>query len=133
MTTECTKPRITLKTLAQAPDQEVFDQVVQHLRDQGLKSQNENGCAYRGGDGGLMCAAGCLIADDEYVASTMDYADDTTWTQLVIDHVVPEEHSILIRRLQVVHDCYTDNRWEEGFSHTARVFGIAYTPPSNYK
>lgn len=133
MTTECIKPRITLKTLAQATEQEVFDQVVQHLREQGVQSKNENGCAYRG-EGGLMCAAGCLIADDEYVASTMDYADDTTWTQLVIDYVVPEEHSILIRRLQEVHDGYSDNRmWEEGFSHTARVFGIAYTLPSNYK
>ena len=56
MTGESNKPHITLKTLAQATEQEVFDQVVQHLREQGVQSQNENGCAYRG-DGGLMWAS----------------------------------------------------------------------------
>lgn len=129
MTTECTKPRITLKTLAQATEQEVFDQVVQHLREQGVQSRSENGCAYRG-EGGLMCAAGCLIADDEYVASTMDGVADTTWTQLVSDYIVPDEHATLILRLQVVHDGNVD-AWEYGLEKAALSHNLVYTPPSN--
>lgn len=125
MTTECIKPRITLKTLAQATEQEVFDQVVQHLREQGLQSKNENGCAYRG-DGGLMCAAGCLIADDEYTSYMDNNDDDSTWTQLVIDHVVPEEHSELIQRLQEVHDGNVD-KWESGLEKVALSHNLVYT------
>lgn len=128
MTTECTKPRITLKTLAQATEQEVFDQVVQHLREQGVQSKNENGCVYRG-EGGLMCAAGCLIADDEYT-SYMDNAEDSTWTQLVIDHVVPDKHETLIRRLQEIHDGNV-GAWEHGLEKAALSHNLVYTPPNN--
>ena len=124
MTTECVKPRITLKTLAQATEQEVFDQVVQHLREQGVQSKNENGCAYRG-NGGLMCAAGCLIADDEYT-SYMDNAEDTTWTQLVSDNIVPDKHETLIRRLQEIHDGNVD-KWESGLEKAALSHNLVYT------
>lgn len=124
MTTEGIKPRITLKTLAQATEQEVFDQVVQHLREQGVQSKNENGCAYRG-DGGLMCAAGCLISDDEYT-SYMDKAGDSAWTQLVSDYIVPDEHATLIRRLQEVHDGNVD-AWEAGLEKVALSHNLVYT------
>ena len=47
---------------------EIFEHVVAHLRKQNCKSvlpAPQSSCAYHG-PGGLMCAVGCLIADDEY-------------------------------------------------------------------
>ena len=95
---------ITLKTLEQASAQEVFDQVVNHLLQQGKKSQNETSggdvlCAYRGFNG-LKCAAGCLIADDEY----KEWFEQRGWRDLVRDEFVPETHGMLIQELQGVHD-----------------------------
>lgn len=129
MTSECIKPRITLKTLAQATEQEVFDQVVQHLREQGVQSTTEEGCAYRGDDG-LMCAAGCLIADDEYTPY-MDSSNKTSWAHLVFEDIFPDEHDDLISGLQLVHDEYHPDNWEEGFYSVSQDFNLVYTPPSN--
>ena len=69
----------TLKTR-----EEIFDYVESHLKNQGQRSIHLSGdlarfdgspaalrllvdaaCAYRG-EGGTMCAVGCLLADDEY-------------------------------------------------------------------
>jgi hypothetical protein len=50
--------------------QEVFNQVYEHLLDQGEVCTGPEGCAYRGRDGnkpnGKSCAIGCLIADEHY-------------------------------------------------------------------
>ncbi|MDO5609506.1 MAG: hypothetical protein Q4G62_01760, partial [Pseudomonadota bacterium] len=60
---------ITLKTLSSASAQAAADQIVQHLLTQNERSildfADPGLCAYRGMRG-LKCAAGCLIADDEY-------------------------------------------------------------------
>lgn len=63
---------ITLKTLPQASEQEVLDQIAVHLLTQKQKCNNGKDqtdpnyqCLYRNEEG-LKCAAGCLIADDEY-------------------------------------------------------------------
>lgn len=46
--------------------QEIFDRVATHLIKQKGPATNEDGeCLYRG-EGGTMCAAGCLIADEHY-------------------------------------------------------------------
>lgn len=98
---------ITLKTLHVATEQEVFDQVLSHLRRQGRPSKGKDGgCKYRG-VGNLKCAAGCLIADDEY-KSKMDNLDDTRWLSLVSEGLVPNVHIHLIRDLQVIHDQSAD-------------------------
>lgn len=57
-----------IKSLTNRSD--VFNHVIEHLRRQGKQSilinfEGEETCAYRG-ENGTMCAAGCLIADDEY-------------------------------------------------------------------
>ena len=95
---------ITLATLPQATEQEVFDQVATHLLRQRKVSRNPETqmCAYRGADG-LKCAAGCLIGDDEY-SSAMENLE---WDQLEMQKqrfTVPEEHIGLITDLQQVHD-----------------------------
>jgi hypothetical protein len=95
---------ITLKTLPQATEQEIFDQVVTHLITQGKTSMNKKGnCVYRSPEG-LKCAAGCLIADDEYLPIMDSGCLGTSWTNLVADSIVPPNHADFIRELQIIHD-----------------------------
>mgnify|MGYP003406154580 CR=1 FL=1 len=101
---------ITLKTLSQATAQEVFDQVARHLLTQGKKSISENNqyCMYRGFNG-TKCAAGCLIADDEYRSEF----EIKTWAELVMGgYVVSKNHYVLIMKLQSVHDEYNIEDWK---------------------
>ena len=47
-------------------NQEAFDTIVRHLRNQGRQAiDGEGACCYRTQDG-LKCAVGCLIPDDKY-------------------------------------------------------------------
>lgn len=113
---------ITLKTLAQASEQEVFDQVATHLLKQNVRSiHDRDGCAYRGVNG-TQCAAGCLISDEEYdpVWDKRGYQ----WCSLVRDQKVPEEHSALIGDLQRVHDNYQPSEWLRKLDKLANEFGL---------
>lgn len=122
---------ITLATLKEATEQEVFDQVVNHLRKQGIKSArfedagNEplEFCMYRSPEG-YKCAAGCLIADNEYSATM----EGNTWDDLIETHGVTDRHCHLIRELQHVHDACGVEYWEKAFERTAERFGLTYTP-----
>lgn len=106
---------ITLKTLPEATEQEVFDQVARHLLTQGEKCGTDVGgwdteetCFYR--HNGLKCAAGCLIADDEYDASL----EGNSWEQLALDAddtLVPVEHYSMISDLQLIHDNHSPEEW----------------------
>ena len=98
---------ITLKTLETATAEEVFTQVRDHLLKQGEKSYGSGGCLYR--SNGLRCAAGCLIADDEYQPKEMEGED---WEGLVVKGLAPMAHCELISRLQWIHDNYAPHRWE---------------------
>lgn len=117
---------ITLATLPDATAQEVFDQVVTHLRQQGKKSKGRYGCAYRSEkkDGNtLMCAAGCLISDEEYDKERMegkDWSTSNAW--------IPTEHARLIKSLQFTHDVDDVEEWEEGFQSIAERHHLTYTP-----
>ena len=114
---------ITLATLPQATAQEVFDQVVNHLREQGCKSETRTGgmCAYRVVKEGklLMCAAGCLISEKEYKQSF----EGKTWSALD----VPSAHSSLIDQLQYVHDMFYITDWEQRFMQVAKRNDLLYT------
>ena len=98
---------ITLKTLAQATEQEVFDQIARHLLQQGKRSEEEKLCRYR--EGNLKCAAGCLIGDDEY----SEQMEGNKWTTLVYDGKVPAKHKKLILTLQLMHDSKNPQEWKE--------------------
>lgn len=99
---------ITLKTLSTATEQEIFNQVATHLLTQMEVSQDKNSmsCLYRGPNG-LKCAAGCLIADDEYLPEM----EGEAWASMSYDGIVPEEHKSLIDNLQIIHDCERIGRW----------------------
>ena len=120
---------ITLKTLHLATKQEVFDQVVTHLRTQRCKSISKGGtCQYRSEaphSRVLKCAAGCLIADEEYIPSM----ERNTWGNLRKRKLVPRRHFRLIVALQTIHDMRHSLAWEREFRKTAGDFGLSYAPP----
>lgn len=115
--------RITLKTLPQATAQQVFDQVAVHLLTQNAKSQVINAgdprCVYRGPNGAL-CAAGSLIADDEY---HNDF-EGVGWSFLRWGGRVPEAHSNLIIMLQRIHDALPVEDWREALEDLAARHGL---------
>ncbi|WP_278939172.1 hypothetical protein [Pseudomonas helleri] len=95
---------ITLATLPQATEQQIFDQVVTHLAKQRKGAHlEEKGCAYRG-EGGSMCAAGCLIADSEYEPAMDTIGGPTAWDSLVSQGFAPPQHEQFILELQRIHD-----------------------------
>lgn len=99
--------RITLKNLHKATAQEVLDQVAEHLLTQQEQSKQLLACYYRG-DNGMKCAAGCLVADDEYVPE-MEGKD---WAELQEDGMVPNSHMELIQSLQNIHDRHDVEYWQ---------------------
>ena len=118
---------ITLKTLEQATAQQVFDQVATHLLAQNKHSKMRTKstiqvprCAYRG-DGGLMCAAGCLIAGEEY---NSDNFEMLSWFTLVQHALVPNAHVDLISALQRVHDCSPVSEWPLWLQRVAENFDL---------
>ena len=111
---------ITLATLPQATAQEVYSQVRKHMLAQGVKSiQEGEGCVYRGPNG-LKCAAGCLIADEEYLAEMERHP----WKFLVNKGLVPNRHSQLIAKLQRIHDIDNAQDWEQCLNNLATDFNL---------
>lgn len=124
---------ITLKTLPQATEQEVFDQVAKHLLTQGVTSRkrvvnSEGGtsmpCQYRG-DNGLQCAAGCLISDEEYEDLPL-IAEGKTWRGLRDLALVPLEHFVLVGELQAIHDQYSPSNWKHQLDKLAVGLGLEF-------
>lgn len=112
---------ITLTTLKDATPQQVFDQVAHHLLTQRDKAWDpDRGCAYRDG-AGLRCAAGCLIGDDEYDPAF----EDNRWLTLVDEGRVPLHHTVLIARLQDVHDKGPIEAWVDELTAVADDFGLS--------
>ena len=107
---------ITLKTLSSATKQQVFDQVAKHMLTQRKRSMSLvrdpltgryiETCVYRTKKG-LKCAAGCLIADDEYTAAF----ETRGWKKLVDDNFVTSKHEHLIQELQMIHDGDLPENW----------------------
>ena len=119
---------ITLKTLPQATAQEVFDQVTQHLLKQGKAARSGTGaCRYRVETQGeiLKCAAGCLIADDEYNEKFEGYS----WSTLVRLHAITGYHDDLITSLQKMHDTCLVSEWPERLRQLAADYDLQYNPP----
>ena len=110
--------------------QETFDRVVAHLRAQGIKSMDKNGCMYRGPNG-TSCAVGCLIEDSEFspilerrTINGLLSANDTPLT--IKERLIP--HHILLQWLQNAHDNYDVEDWEKRFQSVAERFNLIYTP-----
>lgn len=114
---------ITLKTLPQATEQEVFDQVAAHLLTQRQKSQISSGdCAYLAPNG-LKCAAGCLIGEEEYDPGFETWG----WHSLVKKGLVPNEHKWFILDLQALHDSCPVENWEVELAVFAKKRGLSFS------
>lgn len=111
--------QISLKNLAEHTEQEVFDQVARHLLEQGCRSIEDGLCAYRT-RWGHKCAAGCLIADDEY---NPEY-NYMAWMSMVARGLAPDVHLDLIQRLQNIHDERPHGRWYAELQDLADDLGL---------
>ena len=117
---------ITLATLKTASAKQVFEHVKTHMLKQNAKSlTNKGNCAYRG-EGGLMCAAGCLISDTEYEGikidslTSLDDGGGKNWGWLADESYVPKAHEHLICDLQAVHDTVEVASWPQRLDLIAR-------------
>jgi hypothetical protein len=111
--------KVTLATLGQATEQQVFDQVAVHMLTQKQRSSIDGVCAYRSLDG-MCCAAGCLMDDDEYFPRF----EGCTWDVLIQEHGVTTDHQLLIKALQNIHDRTKPERWVFGLYSLARQFEL---------
>lgn len=105
-------------------NQEAFDKMVAHLRKQGQKAQENGACRYRT-KGGLMCAVGCLLTDEEYRPGMEGKG---------VEHmqhlygVLQDLDPPLLAEMQDTHDAYAPSHWEERFARTAATYGLVYAP-----
>ena|ERR1700679_229238 len=110
-------------------NQEVFNEIVTHLRKQECKAQDTSSlCMYRT-QSGLKCAAGCLIRDEEYAPWMERRLFDTILMnertpKSLVDRL--EDNGNVIMRMQRVHDDYQPDQWEEQFQKVAEDFGLKY-------
>ena len=109
---------ITLATLPEATEQEVFEQVSRHLLTQYETSSNGGSCKYKYDD--LKCAAGCLIGPDEYSESL----ECNNWDELAIKDLVPMKHHIFIRKLQALHDSLLPNVWKSNLIALGKKYNL---------
>ena len=116
---------ITLKNLNKHSAQQVFDQVATHLLTQNEKSMADNGryCAYHA-QSGLKCAAGCLIAENEY---QHDF-EDQGWCSLSSHGKVPPKHDKLIDELQTLHDESDAENWKRELTEFATENSLELNP-----
>lgn len=117
---------VTISTLESATEQEVFDWVVYNLRRQGCRSVAHGGCKYRGPNG-TRCAAGWLIADDEYRPDWDDEGGYRWGTIALAARVFA--HKSLITELQNIHDNLDTCDWEANWRQLAEDCKLVYTPP----
>ena len=114
---------ITLKNLHLATEQEIFDQVARHLLTQMETSIVGSVCKYRHikQDGTILkCAAGCLIADDEYIK---DF-ERKTWSLLIEKYGIPNTNAWLISQLQILHDTMATEYWKNELEILAKGFNL---------
>lgn len=104
--------------------QQTFDRVVKHLRKQGEKAQDDDGCFYRikRGNKLLRCAAGCLIPKAKYKPTmenkSCDYFEPK---QALIDL----GHDVnFVRELQIIHDNFEVKDWEKQFQVIAARYNL---------
>lgn len=118
---------ITLATLEEVTAQEVFNQVARHLLTQKKRSMIGGACAYRG-DNGTMCAAGCLMSDEEAQNINNSVESNTVpWIALVDEKVVTKKHFDLISQLQYIHDVIKIDEWLKQLIDLAKHYNLDYT------
>jgi hypothetical protein len=118
---------ITIANLPEASAQEVFDWIVSNLLRQNHRSvgvvEAERAdiltCVYRSPEG-YKCAAGWVMADDEYRPEM----ENTAWVCLAEQGVVPSDHASLIGHAQTIHDTEIPEDWPVNFTRLAVEYNL---------
>ena len=118
---------ITIATLPNYTDQEVFDYIANHLLSQGEKCQELDDdtspiCVYKNTDN-QRCAAGCLFGPGEYNPSL----EGNNWMGLRDKGIVPGFHCGLITALQRIHDTRPADEWYHELKDLAKDFHLDIT------
>ncbi len=115
-----------------ADNQEVFDFVVNALRKQGCKSEDSEGCLYRGPNG-TKCAAGHLIPNEDYRRSfegkTSYYNDMGVQSAPAVYLHDAGYNCDLVTALQGIHDTQRVEDWENSFKRAAKDYKLIYKEP----
>lgn len=114
-------------------NQEIFDKVLAHLRQQGEAAKSGGNCAYRSSNGN-MCAIGCLMPDEvyrpEYEGAEVTILPHDVLLACGIDPYDGEQMR-LCDFLQDAHDhelyYYGLSEWERRMWIIADDFGLQYT------
>ena len=106
-------------------NQEAFDVMVRHAREQGVKALNgERKCRYRG-NGGTKCFVGALIPDAEYTVMLEGKP------AISLSRMLPCLHGLtadFLDYMQAIHDRDAVSTWEQCFANAAHVFGLTLPP-----
>lgn len=123
---------ITLATLSQATEQEVFNQAVRHMHKQKVKSIadtsdsfNYDGWHYDGwyrGANGTKCPAGCFMSDDEYKKEF----EGERWKSIVYKIGLTNKHVDLIEYFQHIHDSFEESEFKDQFKCAADKFKLKF-------
>lgn len=132
-----TPNKITLKTMVDATPQQVFDQMATHLLTQAKKSMKGEECYYRGADingepNGLMCAAGCFIADDEYKRTYETAMVSAVFYSYGIDKKIDPKVFDIILAGQRLHDGIDPVDWRTGLRHMATARCLNHVALNNF-
>lgn len=129
-------------------NQELFDRVVTHARQQKCKAEVEttdaNGnkamqCAYRTPSGN-KCFMGALIPDEKYsptfegigLCFVQRYETDVRFAlaRSIAEaaNITPEQYAFAWD-VQKIHDRVSVQGWEQAFAKIAKYYNLTYTPP----
>lgn len=110
-------------------EQEIFNQVSNHLLTQNAKSIDEVGnCLYRGLND-CKCAIGCLIKDDKY-DTTLEGKNVACLTR---ENLLPVERVMLLAALQSIHDRHPVGVWGDLLINTAIVYKLDCSVVVNFR
>ncbi len=84
-------------------NQEIFDKVVTHLRQQGRPAAYADGCRYRA-ENELSCAVGCLISDADYTSDIEGLAVTEIDPRILWNSGIGPDQMDLLTDLQLCHD-----------------------------
>ena len=102
--------------------QKVFDAAKTHLLKQNARSQDALGnCLYRA-PGGLQCAVGCLLTDEEAEGIEGRPVYELDGEGLLPERLVPHVH--LLGDLQVLHDNQEPDEWPSALRALVKTYGL---------
>jgi hypothetical protein len=109
--------------------QEIFTKVKNHLLAQNKRSTGVDDiteievCKYLG-EGGLMCAVGCLISDELYSPEIEGLAISNLPT--IIINELGKENVPLLKDLQHLHDRVNVEQWETELRKLATIHNLEF-------